>query len=434
MVRLTKENLDDFMQQIPLVDLPVTFRDAIRFCRDLGIQYIWIDSLCIIQDSESDWLQESSNMGKVYEYSFCNIAATSASSGGGGLYSPRDRHLITPYEVHINWRGHESPAPLNGRGWVFQERLLSPRTLHFSSQLFWECRTLNACETYPSGLPSEPSILGNDIDQDFPGSTKSWREDLHQDPVGYWDLLTQMFCRCYLTQPTDRLAAIAGIASQMRPLINDEYLAGLWRRQLPSGLLWKLENMVGQDLVVTRPSQYRCPSWTWASLDFEAANVNSLDHQGIDRQLAEVIDVEIESDNNQPYNNVTGGYILMLGKLGQVQRSNLPDAEWRGDRGGHYTFEVSLDVHQDSDSDQAALHCLPVLTHDRANRNPFKSLEVHCLLLQQVEQDSIAFTRTGTLQVLLDWEAETTEELRWITDFARQEHPPVEDLDLLMIY
>ncbi|RMJ14188.1 hypothetical protein CDV36_006142 [Fusarium kuroshium] len=345
MLKLKKANINDFMQRIRPADLPFTFHDAIRLCRNLGIRYIWIDSLCIIQDSKKDWLKESSNMGKVYEYSFCNIAATSASSGQGGLYSWRDSHLITPHTTRINWKGHESEyvffldshwfksisrAPLNGRGWVFQERLLSPRTLHFSSQLFWECRTLKACETYPCGLPSEPSILGDDVDQTFPGSTKDWRDGLEKDGVGYWELLMQMFCRCYLTKESDRLAAIAGIASQAQPLLNDEYLAGLWKSQLPHGLVWKLENMVGQDdLIVTRPTNYRGPSWSWASLDFEAANINILDREGIDRQLVKIIEVKIESSTDQIYTNVTGGYIRVLGKLGKVNLPDHDDAEWR---------------------------------------------------------------------------------------------------------
>lgn len=275
MVRLTQANLKDFMQGISLTELPLTFQHAIKFSRDLGIRYMWIDSLCIIQDSKSDWVNESAVMGKVYEYSFLNIAATSASKREGqGLYEWRDPYSITPFTAQISWRGHVhkynyfldqnwyhsvSKAPLNTRGWVFQERLLSPRTLHFSSQLFWECHSLKACEAYPSGLRSEPSVLGHDIDQDFPPSTKSWKEELQQDPETYWDLLTQMFCRYYLTQPSDRLAAIAGIANQLQPLIYDEYCAGLWKRQLPHSLLWNLGNMVGQDdFNVTKPSKYRC--------------------------------------------------------------------------------------------------------------------------------------------------------------------------------
>ncbi|KAJ4218913.1 hypothetical protein NW759_008066 [Fusarium solani] len=193
--------------------------------------------------------------------------------------------------------------------------------------------------------------------------------------------------------------------------------------------------MVGQDdLIVTRPKKYRGPSWSWASFDFEAANINILDREGIDRHLVEITDVKIESSTDQIYTNVTGGHIRVLGKVGHVDLPNLEDAEWRGDRGGHYTFEFSLDVDDEIDIEEDAPYCLPILTHDRANRNPFKSLEVHCLLLQKVETNSIGFRRIGSLQVLLDWEAETIDEFRWITDFARDESPLAQGLDTLMIY
>ncbi|RTE82189.1 hypothetical protein BHE90_003341 [Fusarium euwallaceae] len=88
--------------------------------------------------------------------------------------------------------------------------------------------------------------------------------------------------------------------------------------------------MVGQDdLIVTRPTKYREPSWSWASLDFEAANINILDREGIDRQLVKIIEVKIESSTDQIYTNVTGGYIRVLGKLGKVNLPDYDDAEWR---------------------------------------------------------------------------------------------------------
>lgn len=176
------------------------------------------------------------------------------------------------------------------------------------------------------------------------------------------------------------------------------------------------------------------PSWSWGSLDFEAANINMLDREGIDRQLVKITEVKIKSSTDQIYTNVTGGFIRVLGKLGQVNVPILEEPEWRGDRGGHYTFKFSLDVDDDIDTEEEDPYCLPILTHDRANRNPFKSLEVHCLLLQKIETNSAEFRRIGSLQVLLDWEAETIDEFRWITDFAREESPLAQGLDTLMIY
>lgn len=270
--RLTQDGLDDMLKCIPPADLSPTFQDAIRVTRNLGIRYIWIDSLCIIQDSPVDWLNESSNMSKIYKYAFCNIAATAASAGAdGGLYQSRDPLPITPYSANIKWGRHDrkyvfflghhwynslEDAPLNRRGWVFQEPLLSPRTLHFSSQLFWECRSLQACETYPSGLPRSPGVLGNDLhDCRFPVNTKAWRREFERNRFDLWDLLTRMYCRCFLTRPSDRLVAIAGIAQEVQSLLGDEYVAGFWRSRLPFGLLWSLYLVT--DLGVTKSPVYR---------------------------------------------------------------------------------------------------------------------------------------------------------------------------------
>ena len=272
-VKLTSHNLEAMLQELDEDKLTDTFREAVEMTRLLGVLYIWIDSLCIIQDSISDWQAESSDMGKVYEYSICNIAATAASTDDtSGLYRWRDAASITPYRVHVRYRNHDASyvcfpggqwsrrvtsAGLNMRGWVFQERLLSPRTLHCSSQLFWECRRLSVCETYPSALPRESVTLGQDVDQDFPSNMKKWRGGLEEQGVDFWDTAVQAYSRCSLTRPEDRLVAMAGIARQMQPVIQDEYLAGIWKQQLPHGLLWSLTNIVGREFVVKRPLQYR---------------------------------------------------------------------------------------------------------------------------------------------------------------------------------
>lgn len=159
-----------------------------------------------------------------------------------------------------------------------------------------------------------------------------------------------------------------------------------------------------------------------------------MDREGICQELVKITEVKIESSTDQIYTNITEGYIRLLGKLGQIRLPELEDAEWRGDRGGHYTFEFSLDVDDDIDMEEESSYCLPILTHDRANRDPFKSLEVHCLLLQRFETNSIAFRRVGSLQVLLDWGAETIDQFQWIIDFAREESPLAQSLDTVVIY
>ena len=136
-------------------------------------RYIWIDSLCIIQDSEEDWRREAVSMGEVYKNAICNIAATGAVRREDGCFLPRteDPLVYTSLVIRATWKTSElmtaSPgwyvgevkgmwrrevldAPLNHRAWVLQERLLSPRVLHFGArQILWECDILAACKIYP---------------------------------------------------------------------------------------------------------------------------------------------------------------------------------------------------------------------------------------------------------------------------------------------
>ena len=272
--RLTIDNQHQLMQAIPLTSLSPTFRDAILFTRQLGIRYLWIDSLCILQGSSDDWKIESALMNKVYKHSVCNIAATSASEYSPGLYQRRDPRLVTPYRVRIRRRGHNcvyifsvggsyhhdmTKARLNSRRWVFQERMLSLRTLHFSSQLLWECRTLHACETYPAGFPRPPVALTNDIEMPWP-NPKLWIKAVRTNELSSWNLLVQSYCRTQLSRPTDRLAAIAGLAQEVQVYTKGVYLAGLWKEHLPYALCWSLWGTSRASGAVTRPDEYRCKS------------------------------------------------------------------------------------------------------------------------------------------------------------------------------
>ncbi len=166
-MKLLKDNFEELRSRIPLEGVSQTFRDAILVTRKFGIRYLWIDSLCILQDCADDWRRESSLMRDIYKGCICNIAATAASNGASGLFVTRDSFAISPFTIDIARKNHEQryicfpsavrydsfiKAPLNRRGWVYQKRLLSPRTIHFSTQLFWECKELEASETYPLGL------------------------------------------------------------------------------------------------------------------------------------------------------------------------------------------------------------------------------------------------------------------------------------------
>lgn len=167
--KLTVSNLEALQDDFSISELPKSFRDAISITQTLGVKYLWIDSLCIIQDSVVDWRREAAAMGDIYRNSYCNIAATRALSSDQGCFADRDPSVVSPCTVSSAWTDRIPQtclivegqffsqvfgAPLNRRAWVVQERLLAPRVLHYAQeQLFWECHEFEACETFPHGLP-----------------------------------------------------------------------------------------------------------------------------------------------------------------------------------------------------------------------------------------------------------------------------------------
>jgi len=162
--------------------LPKTFQDAVRFAREFGVQYLWIDSLCIIQNDPEDWAREAARMTEVYESGLFTIAADAGDSSSAGLLhtdegrrvticvlkAPGLRYAGTMVDVYVRADGekmindvahhnivdaiadstnHRERSRLSRRAWVMQERLLSPRTLHFTAaELAWECNEQVRCE------------------------------------------------------------------------------------------------------------------------------------------------------------------------------------------------------------------------------------------------------------------------------------------------
>lgn len=268
--KLTRDTKDLFQRSIPIDGLPQTFQDAVYITREFGFRYLWIDSLCIIQDDEHDWRQESARMASVYGGSSLNIAASGASDGTEGCFFPRDVNLIRrclvsaapdpDKEVQGLYYCTDSNlhdrcfylSPLSQRAWAFQERFLSPRTLHFGeSQLFWECGEDMSCETFPDGLPKE-----------FPVSGLCLFEEKNSRLNRLWASVVGTYTRGELTNETDKLVAISGVARYLAEKLGAQYLAGIWKEHLPGALLWYV--LGGPSVRLQIP---RAPTWSWASVD-----------------------------------------------------------------------------------------------------------------------------------------------------------------------
>lgn len=286
--RLADKTFSSFFQEHLVTTLPKTFQDAMRITVSLGFQYLWIDSLCIIQDNTTDWKEQSSVMGLVYKHADCNIAATWAKDGSQGCFSQRDPAIIAPAAISLRgpsrdrdealafemaigdpemYRDNLGSAPLNGRGWVLQERYLARRQLNFAKDaVYWECKQLVASEQFPDGLPKNLQLgfLSDFITGEKPRIDFASESEVRR----YWVHLVQEYSTTELTYDTDRMIAIAGLVSEVKDRFDDVYLAGMWREDLHKQLCWTAQFRRSPSAAgpsATKP--YIAPSWSWAGSD-----------------------------------------------------------------------------------------------------------------------------------------------------------------------
>lgn len=251
---LEKCNLSDFSARLPVEQLRSTFRDAIEATRALGYNYIWIDSLCIIQDDESDWQKESAIMHLVYRNAACVLAASEAESLEQGLLDAAKPTVKTSFTRPLELLGTPATeftiffkpeqylarriakSPLLKRGWVVQERCLSRRTIYFGSPLIFECRESLMCDGHPKEVRIQRPLVPQ---------PKIWPSLLKEEenPYKHWTRAVARFSDCALTKHADKLVAMSGIAKTLAPILGSRYVAGLWEDYLPQGLLWCLDKL-----------------------------------------------------------------------------------------------------------------------------------------------------------------------------------------------
>ncbi|KAF2662094.1 HET-domain-containing protein [Lophiostoma macrostomum CBS 122681] len=310
----------------PVSRLPETFQQAVYVTDSIGLRYLWIDSLCILQDSVEDWKSEASLMGKVYLNSFCTLAASLATRPTEGLFWDRHPELANAFPVEFSHaHGYKRFAvfydlqdlilersALHKRGWVLQESYLSPRTIHFTKFPAFECREMFACENYRTAGTEDNAVT-------FRWLRHTSKTISRTEVFTYsdWFNIVYDYSRCSLTFITDKLIALCGIAQAVSrsPAIGNEYHAGVWKYWWLQGLLWMVDqSSLGYEMYPIRYHQtYIAPSWSWASV--EAAIQPWGPRNIISQTFVELQGISTVPINGDPFGQLSGGEIRFKDRL-----------------------------------------------------------------------------------------------------------------------
>lgn len=333
-LRTSTSNLQQHKKGISMQDMPRLFSDVVEVCFKLSIPYLWIDALCIIQDSDTDWAEQASKMAEIYGNSFITIAATAAQDPRSSLFErdpPPTEFFTIPHETHHDFvftartamkhprRGEDRGASsylLQRRGWVLQEDCLPPRTLHFlSGEVALACCAGMMCECsdaifrWKDTWKEDEARVNCTSPKIFPANrSPGGRTEI--DIIQSWHSIVSMYTSTSLTRESDKLPALSGLAKAM--LGNerkDEYFAGLWKSSLKYDLLWRLSSSA-----VLKPKPYRAPSWSWASVDGTVIFERTFHYEPSDRSC-KILEIRCTASTMDEFGQVRDGNLLLEGKL-----------------------------------------------------------------------------------------------------------------------
>ncbi|RBA12650.1 heterokaryon incompatibility protein [Fusarium proliferatum] len=411
---LLRRNFDDFHRDTPISILPQTFQDAITVARAFSVAYIWIDALCIIQDSDTDWELEAPTMRYVYSHSACNIAASAAADQHSGLFRTRHGESVLPGFFKSGttstnhgtdrflifdkgyWSRYLNCGALHSRGWVFQECLLAPRVVYFAEdQILWECLIGNKCEGFPEGIPYHQRTkdlsplwdsLENDVDRQIYGTSKQMSYKIHT----LWSNLVERYSSCDLTFSKDKLPALSGVAQVFASATGDKYAYGMWHSRIVEQLLWRVATPnPGRSL-----PQSKVPSWSWASLD------GTIEMTPIPiswKSLVEIVEIkhtnmfaESSSQSSNPSLRLKGA-LSVLGESGTKDHSSIRLGSLR------LGCDISPDYHHvHDDRSSHAVYFLPTLSaHPWYPAKRFTTQVVGLVLASQGQNTPVKFHRVG---------------------------------------
>ncbi|KAK3346068.1 heterokaryon incompatibility protein-domain-containing protein [Lasiosphaeria hispida] len=351
---LTKAALEEMRTGLDLSRLPRTISDAIRAARRLGFDYLWVDALCIIQDSPEDKARELPLMSDTYrESSLCIVVASAAAASEGFLKAPESpRFLVDPFEVRVDSAdvccspsltfGYRAPYkasadPISSRAWTLQERVLSQRLLIFSrGGVMWMCR---GCFINPGAAPDAGPPYQTSLGLHADGDENSGDQDTEASIRETWMAIRADYTEMDLTYCADKLPAISALAAEVGRQTGWTYLAGMWKDNLFSELHWRsTKRSPSGERLVLKPQKakgagYIAPSWSWASVGIGSVEESEDEHREIFDFT--ILTCYVDTDPAFPFGPVKGGYLQVSGKAVELAWQAEDRPEWDG-------FDISL--------------------------------------------------------------------------------------------
>lgn len=334
----TRPTLKNRLRGVVFSSLPKTIQDAIIFTRELGLDFLWVDSICIVQNDNDEWIREAGLMYEVYKNCLVMLGGLWSDDCASGLFETGDEWQSQPvatlrlgeetWPIHVS-REHEvvqlnyewsqlwEPALLR-RAWCFQERMVSPRCVFFGrGELIFACSGDISCEcgikydtVYDAPSPSqEGQSLGQSSGStsSAPSTTRHGLRWVCQDPPKAWREVVEEYSKLPLTVKSERLFAISAVAKQMsiaRP--GDRYLAGMWANTLLIDLCWCIKYEEGEQVDIPA-----APTWSWARRGKGVVYGAAEDIT----PTAEVVDVSCENENGDPFGPVLSTKLVLRGRI-----------------------------------------------------------------------------------------------------------------------